>query len=123
MTQALNRLRQADEAMKRSAGQQQSAEAAKQAADQLRQAEGLMSSTQQQQATGKLDSLSRETDRLNKEEHAQADRVRSLAGQSGADSQEQYAARLQQRNKLAEDRQQLSDDLVAAGKEFAEHGA
>ncbi len=111
VTQALNRLRQADEAMKRSAGQQQSAEAAKQAADQLRQAEGLMSSTQQQQATGKLDSLSRETDRLNKEEHAQADRVRSLAGQSGADSQEQYAARLQQRNKLAEDRQQLSDDL------------
>ena len=111
VTQALNRLRQADEAMKRSAGQQQSAEAARQAAEQLRQAEGLMSSTQQQQAGGKLDSLSRETDRLNQEEHAQADRIRGLAGQSGADSQEQYAARLQQRNKLAEDRQQLSDDL------------
>jgi hypothetical protein len=104
-------LRQADEAMKRSAGQQQSAEASRQAADQLRQAEGLMRSTQQQQAGGKLDSLSREADRLNKEEHAQADRVRGLAGQSGANSQEQYAARLQQRNKLAEDRQQLSDDL------------
>ncbi len=111
VTQALNRLRQADETMKHSAGQQQSAEAAKQAAEQLRQAEGLMSDAQQQQAGGKLDSLSRETDRLNKEEQAQADRVRSLAGQSGAGSQEQYAARLQQRNKLAEDRQQLSDDL------------
>ena len=70
-----------------------------------------MSSTQQQQATGKLDSLSRETDRLSKEEHAQADRIHSLAGQPGASNQEQYQARLQQRNKLAEDRQQLSDDL------------
>ena len=111
MTQALNRLRSADEAMKRSAGQQQGSEAAQRAADQLRQAAGLMSSTQQQQATGKLDSLSRETDRLGKEEHAQADRIRGLAGQGGASNQEQYAARVQQRNKLAEDRQQLSDDL------------
>ena len=111
VTQALNRLRNADEAMKRSAGQQQSSEAAKQAADQLRQAASLMSSTQQQQATGKLDSLSRETDRLSKEEHAQADRIHGLTGQPGASNQEQYQARLQQRNKLAEDRQQLSDDL------------
>jgi hypothetical protein len=111
VTQALNRLRDADEQMKRSAGQQQSADAARQAADQLRQAESLMSSTQQQQATGKLDSLSREADRLSKEEHAQADRVRGLAGRPDASSQADYTARLQQRTKLAEDRQQLSDDL------------
>jgi hypothetical protein len=111
VTQALNRLREADQEMKRSAGQQQSAEAAKQAADQLRQAASLMSGTQQQQATGRLDSLSRETDRLSKEEHAQADRVRGMAGRPEASSQADYTARLQQRNKLAEDRQQLSDDL------------
>lgn len=111
MSQALNRLRSAGEEMKRSAGQQQGSEAARRAADQLRQAAGLMSGTQQQQATGKLDSLSRETDRLSKEEHAQADRIRGLGGQPGASNQEQYQARLQQRNKLAEDRQQLSDDL------------
>jgi hypothetical protein len=111
VTQALNRLREADQEMKRSAGQQQSADAAKQAADQLRQAASLMSGTQQQQATGRLDSLSRETDRLSKEEHAQADRVRGLAGRPEASSQADYQARLQQRNKLAEDRQQLSDDL------------
>ena len=111
VTQALNRLREADKEMKRSAGQQQSAEAAGQAADQLRQAASLMSGTQQQQATGKLDSLSRETDRLSKEEHAQADRIRGLAGQPEASSQADYTARQQQRNKLAEDRQQLSDDL------------
>ena len=76
----------------------------------------MISSTQQQQATGKLDSLSRETDRLSKEEHAQADRIRSMTGQSGASNQEQYEARLQQRNKLAEDRQQLSDDLSSLEK-------
>jgi hypothetical protein len=111
VTQALNRLREADQQMKRSAGQQQSADAARQAADQLRQAASLMSGTQQQQATGRLDSLSREADRLSKEEHAQADRVRGLAGRPEASSQAEYQARLQQRNKLAEDRQQLSDDL------------
>ena len=70
VTQALNRLRNADEAMKQSAGQQQSSEAARRAADQLRQAASLMSGAQQQQVTGKLDSLSRETDRLSKEERA-----------------------------------------------------
>jgi hypothetical protein len=115
VTQALNRLRNADEEMKRSAGQGQgqgqSSEAARRAAEQLRQAAGLMSSTQQQQATGKLDSLARESDRLSKEEHAQADRIRGLTGQGAASDQEQYQARVQQRNKLAEDRQQLSDDL------------
>jgi hypothetical protein len=111
VTQALNRLRSADEAMKRSAGQQQSSGAAQQAADQLREAAGLMGSAQQQQATGKLDSLARESDRLSKEEHAQADRISKLANQPSVANQEQYDARLQQRNKLAEDRQQLSDDL------------
>jgi hypothetical protein len=111
VTQALNRLREADQEMKRSAGQQQGADAARQAADQLRQAASLMSGTQQQQATGRLDSLSRDADRLSKEEHAQADRVRGLAGHPEASSQADYQARLQQRNKLAEDRQQLSDDL------------
>jgi hypothetical protein len=114
VTQALNRLRQADEEMKRSSnGQQQGNQAAQQAADQLRQAAGLMGSAQQQQATGKLDSLSREADRLSKEEHTQADRVRDFASKasSGSGEQTDYAARMQQRNKLAQDRQQLSDDL------------
>jgi hypothetical protein len=115
-TQALNRLRNAEEAMKQSAGQQQSSEAARRAADQLRQAAGLMSGAQQQQASGKLDLLSRESDRLSKEERAQADRIRGMTGQSGVTNQEQYSARIQQRNKLAEDRQQLSDDLAQLEK-------
>ena len=111
VTQALNRLREANGQMKGGTSQQQNAEAARRAADQLRQAASLMSGAQQKQATGQLDSLARESDRLSKEEHAQADRVRGLAGRPTADSQEQYASRLLQRNKLAEDRQQLSDDL------------
>ena len=101
--------------MKNSAGQQQGAGASRKAADQLRQAASLLSGTQQEQAGSKLDSLSREGDRLNKEERAQADRLRSLAGKPGEGQtgagQTDYAARLQQRNKLAQDRQQLSDDL------------
>jgi hypothetical protein len=116
VAQALNRLRNADEAMKQSAGQQRGSEAARRAADQLRQAAGLMSGAQQQQFTGKLDSLSRESDRLSKEERAQADRIRGMTGQSGVTNQEQYSARIQQRNKLAEDRQQLSDDLAQLEK-------
>src|SRR6202789_2522903 len=116
VTQALNRLREADQEMKRSAGQQQSAEAAKQAADQLRQAASLMNGAQQQQATGKLDSLSRESDRLSKEEHAQADRIRGLAGRPEPSNQADYTAKLQQRNKLAQDRQPLSDDLETLQK-------
>ena len=115
MTQALNRLREADTQMKNSAGQQ-TGSASKRAADELSQAAGLLGATQQQQATGKLDSLAHESDRLGKEEHAQADRVRSLAApratsQEEDGEQKDYAARIQQRNKLAQDRQQLSDDL------------
>ena len=109
--QALNRLREADEEMKRSTAQQQDSEASRRAADQLRQATGLLGGMQQQQASGKLDSLSREADRLDREEHAQADRLHSLAAQSGTTNEQDYSAGMQQRNKLAEDRQQLSDDL------------
>jgi hypothetical protein len=115
--QALNRLRQAGNAMKQSAGQPSSQDAARRAAEQLRQATNLLSGTQQQQASGKMDSLSREADRLSKEERAQADRIRSLAGQQDASNgqggltQEQISAKIQERNKLASERQQLSDDL------------
>ena len=116
VTQALNRLRQADEAMKQGAGgQQQSADAARRAAEQLRQATNLLGGAQQQQASGKLDSLTRDADRLGKEEKAQADRIRSLAGRteqgSGESTQEQVAGRIAERNRLAEARQKLSDDL------------
>ncbi len=117
--QSLERLRAANEAMRRAGDQQQggqqSSEEARRAAERLREATNLLGGAQKQQATGKLDSLSREAGRLTKEERAQADRIRSLAGQQDQDGGEpspaQMASRAQELHKLAEDRQQLSDDL------------
>ena len=114
--QALSRLRQAGEAMKRSGSPQQSAEAARQAADKLRDATNLLGGTQQQLASGKVDSLSHEADRLTQEERAQADRIDKLAaGQQGDSSdtmdRDSMMARLRERNRLAGERQQLSNDL------------
>jgi hypothetical protein len=114
--QALSRLRQADDAMKRSAGAQQSADAARQAAEKLRDATNLLGGTQQQLASGKVESLSHEADRLTQEERAQADRIDKLAnsqqGDSGAsDDRDSMMARLRERDRLAGERQQLSNDL------------
>ncbi len=113
--QALSRLRQANEAMKRSAGPQQSADAARQAAERLRDATNLLGGTQQQLASGKVDSLSREADRLAQEERAQADRIEKLASQQQADAAEMdrdsMMARLRERDRLAGERQELSNDL------------
>jgi hypothetical protein len=101
--------------MKRSGGSQQSAEAARQAADKLRDATNLLGGTQQQLASGKVDSLSHEADRLTQEERAQADRIDKLAaGQQGESStmdRESMMARLRERDRLAGERQQLSNDL------------
>jgi hypothetical protein len=115
--QALNRLRAANEEMRRAGGQQdaqQSSEQARQAAQQLRDATNLLGGAQKDQASGKLDSLSREAGRLTKEESAQAGRIQSLASQKdddGEPSPAQMASRTQELRKLTEDRQRLSDDL------------
>jgi hypothetical protein len=122
--QALNRLRQAGDAMKRNAGQS-SEEAAQRAADQLRQATDLLGHTQRQQASGKVNSLSQEADRISKEERNQAERIQKLAAQQDAAangeeqaSQAQLSARTQERTKLAAERQQLSDDLARLEKQM-----
>jgi hypothetical protein len=112
--QALSRLRQAGDTMKRSAGSQQSADAARQAADRLRDATNLLGGTQQQLASGKVDSLSNEAGRLTQEERAQADRIEKLAGRqgnSGEMDRDSMMTRIQERNRLAGERQQLSNDL------------
>jgi hypothetical protein len=113
--QALSRLRQANDAMKRSAGPQQSADAAKQAAEKLRDATNLLGGTQQQLASGKVGSLSHEADRLAQEERAQADRIDKLANHQGSGSdatdRDSMMAKLRERDQLAGERQQLSNDL------------
>ena len=112
--QALSRLQQANESMKRSGGPQQDGNAARQAADRLRQAAGLLGQTQQQLASGKTDSLSREADRKTPQEREQASQIAKLAHaaeSSGTGDAASMMARVRERNRLAAERQQLSDDL------------
>ena len=112
--EALQRLHRATDAMKRSTGPQPSASAGKQAADDLRQASNLLSGTQQQLASGKVGSLAREAERLTNEERTQADRINKFATQqtnSSPSDVDKAMARLRERDQMAKDRQQLSDDL------------
>jgi hypothetical protein len=111
--QALNRLQQATDDMKRNGNPQQSTDG-QQAAEQLRKASSLLAGTQQQLASGKVGALSREADRLAQEERAQADRINKFAGQQpdpNATNMDAMLGRLHERDRLAKDRQQLSDDL------------
>jgi hypothetical protein len=111
--QALKRLQQATDAMKRNSKPQQGA-VGQQAADQLRQASNLLAGTQQQLASGQVGSLAREAGRLTQEEHAQADRINKFAGQQADPSAKNLDAvlgRLHERDRLAQARQQLSNDL------------
>ena len=118
--QALRRLQDASDAMKRSAGAQPDPDAARQAAEQLRQAENLLSGTQQQLASGKLDSLASEAARLREEERAQAERIDKLANQQQQSSTPSdltgTMARMRERDRLSQERQQLSNDLSKLGK-------
>jgi hypothetical protein len=116
--QALRRLQQATDAMKRSGSQQQASNAAsEQAADQLRQASNLLAGTQQQLASGKVDSLAREASRLSQEQRQQSERINKFASQQqqSADAEgtnlDALRSRLQERDRLAQERQQLSNDL------------
>ncbi|HTZ48430.1 MAG TPA: hypothetical protein VMH20_12605 [Verrucomicrobiae bacterium] len=113
--EALKRLQQATQAMQQSGtgAQQQSADARK-AADDLRQASNLMAGTQQQLANGKVDSLAREASRLQQQERIQADQINKFANQqndASPDNLDSMASQLHQRDRLAQERQQLSNDL------------
>ena len=111
--QALSRLKQANEAMKRNGGQQQNSDAARQAADKLQEAKESLAADQQQMASSKLDSMSQEADRIAQEERAQSDRINRFASQPPVDpmNRESMESRIRERNQLAQERQQLSDDL------------
>ncbi|MGO9591506.1 MAG: hypothetical protein ACLP3K_15865 [Candidatus Acidiferrales bacterium] len=115
--QALEELRQANQDMQRAQQNQDSAEA-RRAAQRLRDATNLLGSMQQQQASGRLDSVASEADRLAGEQRDQADRMRKLLSDaSSADESGQAPQDLwNQASKLARDRQQLADDLAALEK-------
>ena len=112
--QAMRRLREATDAMKRSGGAQQNADEARRAAQQLREAANLLSDTQQQLASGKMDSLAREAARLKDEERAQSQRIdKAMNQQQTSDSSDLTGTmdRMRARERLSQERQQLSDDL------------
>jgi hypothetical protein len=107
--QALNQLRQANDDMRRASSQGQDQADARRAAERLREATNLLGGTQHQQNSGRLDTLAGEADRLANEQRKQSDRIRDLsrayANGSGAGSTQDTP------DKLADDRQRLSDDL------------
>jgi hypothetical protein len=110
----MRRLQQAADAMKRSSGAQPNPQAAREAAEALREAQNLLAGTQQQLASGKVDSLAHEAARLKSEERAQAERIDKMAGQqqnSNPTDLTNTMARMRERDRLAQDRQQLSNDL------------
>jgi hypothetical protein len=113
--QALERLRHATDAMKRADRSRPGAGAAGQeAADQLRQASNLLAGTQQQLASNKMDSLAREADRLTQEERTQAQQIGKFATQQRDASPtdlDGMQERVRERDRLAQERQKLSDDL------------
>lgn len=118
--EALNQLRSATSALRRGRGQQ-TRDAAQGAAEQLRQAANALAGAQQQMASGKLQSLTSEAGRLREEERRQAEKFNRLGGPS-SDSEmfdeNSMIARLRERDRLAADRQQLSNDLSDLQKQL-----
>jgi hypothetical protein len=113
IAQALNRLQQAVNTMRNSSDPERDRTNAQHAADQLRQASNLLSATQQRLASEKVDSLAREAERLSHEQSIQAGRINKFAGQDAPNVTDLNAmlTRRRELTQLAQDRQQLSDDL------------
>jgi hypothetical protein len=116
---ALRRLNQATDMMKRNGSQQQSAEDARAAAELLREAQNLLAGSQHQLAGNKVDSMTRQASGLVQEERSQAARIDKLVQQGqqisssdpGTPDLDKLHSLLQERDALASERQKLSDDL------------
>jgi hypothetical protein len=105
--QALSRLRQAEDEMRRAVDQHNSV-AARRAADQLREAMNLLAGVQQQDISHQLDSLSGQAGRLADEQHQQSGRMSALrSGRSLRDPQNSSSVQ-----ELIDDRQRLADELA-----------
>ena len=112
--QALDRLRQANEDMRRASSRNASGADARRAADRLRQATDLLGGVEQQDAAGRLNSMAQTAEQLAARQKQQADQVRNMMA-------EQSAARAANRplkyptpqeiDRMVNDRQRVSDDL------------
>jgi hypothetical protein len=111
--QALDRVRQAQEDMRRATSGPQTPADARLAAQRLREASSLLAGAQSQEATDRVGSMAREADRLGGEEKDQAERVKKLKERAASATQatqgtQSVAREIQQ---LASDRQRMADDL------------
>jgi hypothetical protein len=119
--QALDRLRQANEDMKRAASQNASAADSRRAADRLRQATDLLGGMQKQDAAGRLSSMAQTAEQLAARQKQQADHVRDLMAQQNAartSGQQPPNPSAQEIDKMVKDRQQVSDDLARLTQEM-----
>src|ERR1700674_849240 len=114
--QSLDRLKQPTDDMRRATSPQQSEAEARRAADRLKEATDLLGGMRRQQSSSRLGSLADETSRLAKEQRDQADRIRRTFGQQG--DQPGSQAGLQDKRKLADDRQALAEGLGRLEKEM-----
>lgn len=101
---------------------------ARRAADRLREAQDLLAGAQQQHANGRLDSMSRDADRLAEQEKEQSQKLGQMPSSSAApgrfgrfgygygyNAQGSNSPELQ---KLADQRQRLADDLAQLQKQM-----
>jgi hypothetical protein len=111
---ALERLREANDDMKR-AGSQSSAADSRRAADRLREATDALGHAQQQDAAGRLNSMAQSAEQLANQQKAQADRVRDLIAQQSAaraGGKPPTNPSAQEIEKMINDRQRVTDDLA-----------
>jgi hypothetical protein len=112
--QALDRLRQAEDDMKRAGSQGASAADSRRAADRLREATDLLGSAEQQDAGGRLNAMAQTANQLANRQKQQADHVRDLASQMAtaqAGGKQPKTVTPEELDKMVNDRQQVTDDL------------
>jgi hypothetical protein len=113
--QALDRLRQASEDMKRAIAPGASGADSRRAADRLREATDLLGRIEQQDAGGRLSGMAQNAQQLAERQKQQADHVRDLMAQLNAartaGKQPKYPS-AEEIDKMVNDRQQVSDDLT-----------
>jgi hypothetical protein len=111
--QALDRLRQANDDMKRAVSRNSAADS-RRAADRLREATDLLGGIEQQDASGRLNSMAQTAEQLAARQKQQADHVRDLIAQQNAaraSGKPQSFPSAQEIDKMVNDRQRVSDDL------------
>ncbi|HEX5412541.1 MAG TPA: hypothetical protein VFZ27_11885 [Terriglobia bacterium] len=120
LQRAVDRLREANSAMRRAQSPGANAADARRAAQELAEARRLLNGLGRQQASGQLDSLARESDRLASEAHNQAARLKKMFGarQQSQRDWPRFDGGSQQESKLADDRQLLASDLSRLKKEL-----